>query len=265
MTEKNEKSLLGEGVKLEFSDFKLLDQGFGFGHLEAEEKREKEHRRRDLGLLAKMRTELQGHKVKKSEKIAPEASKKEELLALKKLPVLKESLSEKQDEKTRALFLQKLLPPPLVDKKRNARKPKKTPIEAVLKQQLKKVPPPKEELLAKAKLEKARKQIRKKSSPTSFSFFLLGHVFDLLVVVSLLFSEVLLLSFLFKRDEIFLLDVVFRKFNLTNLTFFSVLEGVSFLYLAYFLYYLLFSFFLGRSLGFFFLLKMRKNTQNKKA
>lgn|GEM_PF-4945848 len=261
MTKEKNKSLFGEKTHLEFSRFKLLDEGFGLGTPKAEEKKEEQQRKRDLTLLAKMRTEIQSHiprgtiKKKSSEKEG-EGKLSTPLVDDKQLPLFLDKTSPSPRLEN------KVLPPPLSNHDFK-KKQKKMPIEAVLTQQLKKAPPPKEEILGKEKLEKARKQIEKKSSP-SFSFLLLGHTFDLILVTSLLVSEVFLLSLFFKREEIFLLDVILNKFSLSNLSFFSVLEGMSFLYLAFFLYYLLFSLFLGRSLGFFLLLKIRKNTQGKK-
>ena len=273
MTEKKNWSL-GENVELEFSSFKLLDKGFGLGTPKLGEKREEKLRRRDLGLLAKMRKEIRGRSPRAPEKEMGSKAEKDFLelpsktllpldskLLRKSLPVADIEIPRQEERELPPK--KKTLPPPLLQKRGKSKK-KRLPLEGVLSQQMKRIPTPKEEVLGREKLEKARKQIQKKYA-SSWSFLLLGHFFDLLVVVSLLASEILLLGALFKREDIFLLDVLLSKFNLSNLSFFSVVEGVSFLYLAYFLYYLLFSLFLGRSLGFFFLSKIRKNTQGKKA
>ncbi len=261
MTKGKNKSLFGEGTHLEFSGFKLLDEGFGLGTPKLEEKKEEQQRKRDLTLLSKMRTELQNH-LPRGGGVKKKSPEKEELLQPNALLGEDKPLPLFSNKTTHSLFEKKVLPPPL-NPRGFEKKQKKIPLETVLSQQLKKAPPPKEEILAKEKLEKARKQIQKRSSP-SFSFLFLGHAFDLMLVTFLLMSEVFLLHLFFKREEIFLLDVIFDKFSVSNLSFFTVLEGVSFLYLAFFLYYLLFSLFLGRSLGFFLLLKLRKSTQGKK-
>lgn len=100
--------------------------------------------------------------------------------------------------------------------------------------------------------------------PGSFSYLVLKHLVDLVIVSALLGVEVFLLKLFFKGDDHFFLNLFLEKLNFASFTWFTFLEIVSFLYISYFLYYLLFLFFMGQSLSSALLTKMQKNTHSKK-
>lgn len=268
---------------LSFEAFSVLDEGFGLGKpKESFEAQKKKRREREFELFKKIQSNteqkallesklqqrpLTESKSPKKEKIFPKTrikTKKEiqpplnKVLAPKISPPesFKKETSPKKEVSRTPLY--KKPSGPLLNAREKGGGRKKTQLKAPSKAPLpaKLSPPSTTDPLIKEK--------RVGNKPASRHLLFLRHFYDLLIVASLIGTQVFLLKLFFQKEDYFLIEILWGYFTSKSFGFFNLLEMLALLYVCYFLYLLLFKLFVGKSLGAYVSEAIHKKTHAKK-